>query len=809
MPCRAQLVTIGILPFQDESGTHASPELLQRIVQDFKLKLTLTYKDVLGRLISDEALGAPAAAGIEQLAALGKQQGVRFMMRGGLLAAISEKTGSDLKCRLELFCDLVDVDSRAVSSLRAEGEAAESNSALDDALRWDAYSWDSPDIIRTALGQALGAALTNLADQVHAAAVAPRQQVTEEAAQNEPDLSTANPPADPYQLDQDLQQLIAEAESLISGGAAASLGNITPLQQSLEGLKASMNTKLGLLEQAQDTAAVDQEILQHQQELQGLVSDYTQQLAAAPYPPANAQELTGEKKNLSMKLSDLLENTLNALLKIQEIRAALGFSGEGDQGQVPPADAGAGEFWPTEEQTSDVSGVVTDEAGYPIEGATVSDPETGASATTDGTGSYTITSIPGGRIANLQVVKGGNQIAAGRIEVKPGKTGIADWVVRSGAGSSSSLAIRVMPSSLIAKTSESRSTTGTIQGIVRNDQGQPVPRALVSVKGIGAVRTDSSGRYTFANVPQGSYELVVQRPGAGPQTQRIVVAGLQTIQPQTLCKTGGAAPGQAPRTQILVQGENTLLKGRVVDEKDKPLSRAKVTVVHPTGALAAYSDSRGSYEIHNVKQGTYRVLASKAGYANSSASIHLEKDKTASRDFKLKPSSSPAVLQAVASQNQKQPASITPAHTSTDSSAGGKAPTTQKTKLAPAKQTGKTAPSQTTAKAKTKMTPRSSQAQTVVVKGGVRGTVIDGKTGSAVSGATIVLKGKPNAQTDSSGQFSFGDLDPGTYSVGVKKNGYTSGSGSFTVKSGGTASLRVRLNPLVTTKPAPTAIRKR
>jgi protocatechuate 3,4-dioxygenase beta subunit len=809
MPCRAQLVTIGILPFQDESGTHASPELLQRIVRDFKLKMTLAYKDVLGRQVSGEAWAAASAAGIEQLAALGKQQGVRFVIRGGLLAAISEKTGGDLKCRLELFCDIVDVDSLAVSSLRTEGEATESNSTRDDALRWDSYNWDSPDIVRTALGQALEAALRNLVDEVHAAAVAPRQQVTEEAAQNVPASATANPTIDPYQLDQDLQQLITQAESLISGGAASNLGDITPLQQSVEGLKASMDTKLSLLQQAQDTAAVDQEILQRKQALQGLVSDYTQRLAAAPYQPANGQELTGERKNLSSKLSNLLDSTLNALLKIQEIRAALGLSSGGGQGEAPPAEAGAGESWPAEEQTSDVSGVVTDEAGYPMEDATVSDPETGASATTDGTGSYTIANIPGGRMANLHVVKGGNQIAVGRIELQPGNTGIADWMVRSGSGGSTSSTSRVMPSSLIVKSSGSRSNTGTIQGVVRNDRGQPVPRALVSVKGIGVVRTDSGGRYTFANVPQGSYELVVQRPGSAAQNQRIAVTGLKTVQPQTLCKTENASPGQAPRAQILVQGENTLLKGRVVDAKDKPLSRAKVTVVHPGGALAAYSDSRGSYEIHDVKQGTYRVLASKAGYADASTSIHLEKNNTASWDFKLKDSSSAAVLQAVASQNKRQPTSMTPAHTSAGSSTGHKAPTIQKTKLAPVKQTEKTTARQTPTKTKTKMTTSSSQAQTAAVKGGVRGTIVDGKTGSAVSGATVVLKGKPNAQTDSAGQFNFGDLEPGTYSVSVKKSGYTSGSGSFTVKSGGVASLRVRLSPIVAAKPAPTAIRKR
>jgi protocatechuate 3,4-dioxygenase beta subunit len=813
LPCHAQLISISILPFQDESDASVPPELLQKIRQEFKQKLTLSYKDVLARLLTSGALSDQANANVGQLAALGKQQGAKFVVRGGVLAVVSEKTGQDLKCRLELFSELIDTDSGAVSSLRAEGEATESPSPLEDARRWDSYTWNGPDFAKSALGQALSAAVGSLTGKVHAAALSPASQAQADAAaaggQNQVSPAVSSPPSDPYQTDQELQQLIAQADSLISSGASASL-DITPLQQCLESLRASMNNKLNLMQQAQDTTAVDQEIAQHKAELQDLVNSYTQQLAAAPPQTANPQDLTGEKKGSRLKFNELLDSTLNTLLKIQEIRAALGLSGGGGQGQPPPDEAGVSGFAPTEEQTSDVSGVVTDEAGNPVEGATVSDPETGASATTDGSGSYTISNLPGGRIADLQVAKGGASVASGRLELQPGKTGIADWVVRPSAGGAPLSASCVMPSRLIRQSSGSLSASGNIQGVVQDDRGRPVPRAMVSIKDVGVIRTDSAGRYAFVNVPQGSYVLTIQRPGASAQTQQAKVAGRKTTQPITRCQATALPTGRAAGTQVLNQAENTLLKGRVTDQSGKALGRAKVTIVYPGGALAAYSDGHGRYEVRNLKQGTYRVLASKAGYADSSATAELEKSKSALVDFMLKPSSSPGVLKAVASQSQKQPPATAHLSTGPGASAGHVAPTTQKTKPPVSKQTEKASSSQSTAKARIKTTPGSRQTQAPAgAKGGVRGAIIDAKTGSAVPGATVVVKGKPNTQADSAGQFSFGDLEPGSYSVSVKKSGYANGSGSFTVKPGETATVRVRLSPIVQAKPAATAIKKR
>lgn len=795
-PGQSPVVNIGILTFQDESGTRASPEFLQKLSQGLRLKLTLEHTDVLGRPLS----GGPAPADIEQTAALGRQQGVQFVVRGGLLAAVSSRTAGELRCRLVVYGDLIDVGNLSVSTYRAEGEGAESDSHRDDALRWDSYSWDDPEFAASALGGALDAALDGLLDQLYAGMSAAMHR-----AEPEPEGAEAPPPAwsgegdpedDSYHTGQELQQLIAHAESLISSEGASGLIDVASLQQALESLLASLDTKLALLEQARDTTAVDRQILRQQEDLQGLVDACAEQLAAAHGGEDHAADPDRDQTNLTSILKNLLQETMDRLLDIKEVEAESGVGDEYESEEFPPADPDAGEYddddEAAEEWMSDVSGVVVDEAGSPIEGATIFEPETGASARTDSTGAYTIPHLPGGRMAELQVIQAGKPIASGRVELRPGKTGIADWVLRSGGGGPPASAIRVLPPTTVAKSSGIRSGA-TVRGVVLSATGGPLSLVLVTIPGVGVVRTDSSGRFSFANVPPGSHELIVRLERSGAQTQRIMVAAMKTAEHKIVYLARSARPGGLPRGAVLARGADTLVRGRVADESGKPIERAKLTLYHPGGALAAYSDARGGYEIRNVKQGTYRLLASKPGYKSSSADVDLSKRKSVLLNFKLKPVSSDAVRRAVASRSQKRaPSSPDSAKTSTATTATKSAPKTETTAAA----------------TKTTATTQAAKAPTSGDKGALLGTVVDDKTGKAVAEASVLLKGKVIARTDASGRFRIADLAAGSYSVIVRKNGYKEGSGSFTVKPGVTASLRIRLAPLATIKTAPVTIRK-
>jgi len=787
-PGQNQLVNIGILAFGDESGTHAPPEFLQKLGQDLRLKLTLEHKDVLGRPLS----GGAAGADIEQLAALGRQQGAQFVIRGGLLAAVSEKAADELRCRLEVYCDLIDVGGGAVSTYRAEGEAAESGSPREDALRWDSYAWEGPEFAASALGRALDAVLGDLAERVYAGATSTPSTIEapQEAAE------------DPYQTDQELQQLIAQAESLISGEGASGLIDIAPLQQTLESLLASLDEKLGLLEKARDTSAIDRQIMGQKAELQERVDACTEQLAAATaegeYPAAPA----GDQSALTLKLKELLEAALERLLGIQEVEAALGPEGEAPPEEYPPDDpAAADEYYAEEEPTSDVSGVVVDAGGDPIEGATVVEPETGASGVTDSNGAYMIPDLPGGRVMDLQVVQAGRTIAAGKVDVEPGKTGLADWVIRPGGRGPKAAASRVLPATVMIGKMGGRSG-GNIRGVVLNAAGRPLSLVLVTVPSVGVVRTDPAGRYFFAKVPPGSYELIVRQERSGAQTQRITVAAMKTTEHKIVYQMKSVRAGGLSRGSVLVRGADTSIQGRVTEERGLPLGRAKLTLLYYGGALAVYADARGNYAIRNIKQGSYRLQASKKGYKDSSARVDLSKKKRVAQNFRLKPASSNAVRRAVASQSQKQPVSSAALAAGARSRTASKTAGDKETKAEPVKTATAAAP------AKTAKTVSRAPVTATAAKAGVQGTVVDAKSGKPVAGASVVLKGKPGARTDASGKFRFGDLAAGTYSVTVKKTGYKDAAASVAAKAGATASVRIRLVPLTTVKTAPVAIRK-
>src|SRR5262249_26884923 len=78
----AQSVSIAILDFQDDSNATAQSDLGQKLARDLRQRVATAYKDVLPRLVS--SLSATGLT-LEQIAALGKQSGATYVVRGELL----------------------------------------------------------------------------------------------------------------------------------------------------------------------------------------------------------------------------------------------------------------------------------------------------------------------------------------------------------------------------------------------------------------------------------------------------------------------------------------------------------------------------------------------------------------------------------------------------------------------------------------------------------------------------------------------------------------------------------------------------
>jgi len=68
-------------------------------------------------------------------------------------------------------------------------------------------------------------------------------------------------------------------------------------------------------------------------------------------------------------------------------------------------------------------------------------------------------------------------------------------------------------------------------------------------------------------------------------------------------------------------------------------------------------------------------------------------------------------------------------------------------------------------------------------KGSLTGVVTDEATGNPIAGATVVLESL-NTSTNSSGGYSFNNIEPGNYLVTVSKTGYTTKGEQMLINAG-------------------------
>lgn len=733
------VVTIGMLPVQDESGTQVPEKLLTKIGQELKQKLTMTYQDLLVRPV--KGVSELSDTGVEQLTAMAKQQGLRYLVRPGVLGLLSERGGQELKCDIGLYAELIASDSGTVTSLRANGSGSETNATLDDARTWEAYDFKAKAFTQSALGQALNAAMEQLAQQLHQA-IAPSGQTSESVPpETQPQPAPGEQGTLSPEADQELQQLIAQAESLVASGISSNR-DMGSLQQALEGLRNALNSKVSLMTQGQDTATVDQEIARCRSELQVIVSRSTQEAALQP-SPGEPQPIGGELSSTIIRVNELLGETLNCILKIQEIRTAVQ-SFQQDQASPSP-NAADQAYTPMEEPTSDISGIVADDSGNPVEGATVIDSQSGSSATTDSSGSYTIPRIPSNRFATIQVFKGGKELSAGKVQLQPSRTALADWKIGGGGTGVKTAGIKILPATVIIAPHAARTArAGTIRGVVRDVKGEPVVRALVMIRGVGMARTDSQGSYLFANVPQGDYQVMVQRGGSAVQFQKVSVVGKKVVESATIYKGKAIAPPRPARKEVMARGDGAILKGKVSARNRQPLPRAKVTAIYPGGALSVLCGEKGRYEFRDLKQGSYRLLASRAGYQEASGNVTLKARQSEVHDFTLEKSS--AEIQRVLSVRPATPA--------------GRTGTT-------GRPTG----------------VRSIAAE----KGQICGVVRESRNGKPIENATVQVYGQQAVRTDRRGAYRIDNVLPGIYRVMARHGDYRQEETTVTVRSNATS----------------------
>jgi Carboxypeptidase regulatory-like domain len=219
--------------------------------------------------------------------------------------------------------------------------------------------------------------------------------------------------------DDELQQLIAQAEALAAEESPASDEAIALISEELDALKAGLELKASLLEAGEDTTEADMEIAARSESLQAAI-DATTEPDSSDEPAPIAHAPSPERGKLATHIDAYVGEALGILTKIQELLAIHRDDAAGTES------SNQGDADPSEETLQDVTGVIT-ESGEPVAGVRVTDPESGADAVTDADGQYTLHGLPAGRSAHLVLSKSGTQVGDGQLDLRAGRDGVGDF----------------------------------------------------------------------------------------------------------------------------------------------------------------------------------------------------------------------------------------------------------------------------------------------------------------------------------------------------------------------------------------------
>jgi len=746
-PPHRQLVSVGILRFQDDSGIGMSPELGQKLAQDLQQRFAGTFKDVLPRVINGATNSATTTPlTIDQIVELGKQNGVKFVIRGGLLSLTSQKAGQEVIA--QLYAEIISIDTGTiVSTLRAGGVPTQAGGGEPLA----AIDLTSNQFRSSVAGRALADAIVQLAELSHQALTAPAStttQTTVEASNVDDALATSQAEAaQAAEADAELQQLIAQAEAILSDGTNVSTESIRTVSESLEALKSALASKASLMEKGEDTTQVDEELATRKQTLQTAVAQVTAEVSASSETASSGVEQpSGEKKGLLSSVDEFAAQALSILQKIQEIRSTVLGVEESVAGE---SDSANYEGSPIEEPASEANGVVLDENGNPVEGANVSDQESGAETATDSNGVYDLKGLVSGKIAKLLVMKGQMKMSA-QADIWPGHPAILDFQFKSKFAKGKLSGFAVLPSTVLINSSKSQvSTRGILRGVVQDSLGRPVPRALVALKGLGVARTNSQGQYTFLNVPSGAHQLIINQNGLKPKSAPVQVVPQKSNDAKVQFSSADSLAKPSTKGSLTLRQAGSQLEGTVVDNDNYPIAGAKVSVTQQVSSVYVLTGTKGSFELKNLKPGSYRLVVSRVGFESMNQNIVLSANGTERRNLQLRKQSSPLVANVMKSEMERR----------------------------------RTVHSNDQKVSRVQVNTSASR-MVNSHNGRISGRVTDADTGKPVPSAVITIEGQPPLKSDHQGNYELNNLATGSYKVRVNVVGYSTEAKTIKVREG-------------------------
>ena len=324
-------------------------------------------------------------------------------------------------------------------------------------------------------------------------------------------------------------------------------------------------------------------------------------------------------------------------------------------------------------------------------------------------------------------------------------------------------------------------TPGAIAGHVTNNAtGAAIAGATVSFSG-GSTTTDSNGAYTLSDVTAGTYSVTASQTGFTTQTSSVTVsAGATSTLDFHL--SANSTPGG--------------ISGHVTNSATGA-AIAGATVSFSGGSTT--TDSNGAYTFSNVTPGTYSVTASQTGFTSQTSSVTVSSGATATLNFQLSAAASPGAFNghvtnvATGAAIAGATVSFSGGSTTTDSNgAYSFANVAAGTYSVTASQSGFASQTGSVSVISGATSTLDFQLSPASTPGTITGRVTNITTGGAVSGATVSFSGG-STTADSSGNYTFTNVTPGTYNVTATHTGYFAVTNSATVTSGAAVTLNFAL----------------
>lgn len=395
-----------------------------------------------------------------------------------------------------------------------------------------------------------------------------------------------------------------------------------------------------------------------------------------------------------------------------------------------------------------VTGKVTNTAGAPILGASVSSGGNGAITGADG--GYTL-QVPAGS-STLTAALAGYQSASESVTVTAGQ-------------STQAATLQIQPIN-----------PGNVTGTVVDGNGQPLSGATVSAAGL-TTSTAADGSYALNSLPAGQTTIKASLTGfQSGSTSVTVVAATTTAAPAiTLVSSSGSITGSVKTTA------GAAIAGASVG----------------FGGGTATTDANGNYTLTGVPVGTIQLVASASGFQSVTQSVTVNGGATSTANFTLAAGAASGTvtgkITSASSGAIVASATVSWSGGSTTSDASGiytLTNVTAGTQNITAVKTGYLA--HTLAVAVTG--GATSTLNLPIATGGKISVKVVTSGGAVVSGATVTIKGGVISTTvsgasSSTGLFTTNWIPVGTYTVTVAKSGFTTQSKTTSVSTGVTTSL--------------------